>query len=76
MAPSVSLPPVEFCRGVKPRKAEKSRPDLKTAALGRLATIAEAVRAPTPGIESSNRQLSFFGAIGCDLSAERADNPF
>src|SRR5580700_11562729 len=44
--PNFSLPPVEFCLGVAPSQAAKSRPDLKACALAR---IAEAASAPTPG---------------------------
>jgi hypothetical protein len=47
--PNFSLPPVEFCLGVTPSQAAKSRPDLKACGSGALARIAEAASAPTPG---------------------------
>ena len=34
MAPSVGLPPLEFCLGVRPSQAAKSRPDLNTPGSG------------------------------------------
>ena len=49
MAPSFSLPPLEFCLGVRPSQAAKSRPDLNTLGSGTLATITEAMILPTPG---------------------------
>src|SRR5271168_1886959 len=49
MAPSFSLPPLEFCLGVNPSHAAKSRPDLNTLGSGTLAAIAEAISGPTPG---------------------------
>jgi hypothetical protein len=42
------LPPVELWRGVRPRKAAKSRPDAKALMSWIVATIAEAVTGPTP----------------------------
>ncbi len=59
MAPKLSLPPLEFCRGVSPSHAAKSRPDLKTRGSGTLATIAEVVIVPTPGMLASNRLTGF-----------------
>src|ERR1700723_1821283 len=48
MRPSRVLPPVEFWRGVRPRKAANSRPLAKAPASWIVATIAEAVTGPTP----------------------------
>jgi hypothetical protein len=48
MEPSFVLPPVEFCFGVSPSQAAKSRPDLKTPGSGTLAAITEAISGPTP----------------------------
>src|SRR5580658_10853483 len=56
-APSLALPPLEFCLGVSPSQAAKSRPDLNTLGSGTLAAIAEAVSGPTPGTRSSRRQV-------------------
>jgi hypothetical protein len=43
MRPSRVLPPLEFWRGVRPRKAANSRPLAKAPASWMVATIAEAV---------------------------------
>jgi len=43
MAPSLSLPPLEFCLGVRPSHAAKSRPDRNTPGSGTLAATAEAI---------------------------------
>ena len=59
MPPNLSLPPLEFCRGVSPSQAEKSRPDLKILGSGTLAAIAEAVIVPAPGMLASNRLTGF-----------------
>jgi len=48
MAPSVCLPPLEFCLGVRPSQAAKSRPDLNTLGSGTLAAITEAMSFPMP----------------------------
>jgi hypothetical protein len=48
--PSRVLPPVEFWRGVRPRKAANSRPLMKAPASWIVATIADAVTGPTPGM--------------------------
>src|ERR1700687_6103617 len=50
MRPSRVLPPVEFGRGVRPRKAANSRPLAKAPASWTVATIADAVTGPTPGM--------------------------
>src|ERR1700677_3478371 len=50
MRPSRVLPPVEFWRGVRPRKAANSRPLAKAPASWIVATIADAVTGPTPGM--------------------------
>ena len=46
-APSFCLPPVDFCRGVSPSQAAKSRPARKFSAAGTSAVIAVAVIGPT-----------------------------
>src|SRR3984957_13551201 len=53
--PNFSLPPVEFCLGVAPSQAAKSRPNLKACGSGALARIAEAASAPTPGTLAASR---------------------
>src|SRR6476659_9057804 len=50
MRPSRVLPPVEFWRGVRPRKAANSRPLAKALASWIVAVIADAVTGPTPGM--------------------------
>src|SRR5258708_38591973 len=50
MRPSRVLPPVEFWRGVRPRKAANSRPLAKALASWIVAMIADAVTGPTPGM--------------------------
>ncbi len=54
-APSFCLPPVDFCSGVSPSQAAKSRPTRKPSAAGTSAVIAVAVIGPTPGIVISRR---------------------
>ena len=49
MAPSACLPPLEFCLGVRPSQAVKSRPELNTLGSGMLAAITEAIILPMPG---------------------------
>src|ERR1700730_12539243 len=49
MAPSAFLPPFEFCLGVRPSQAAKSRPDLNTLGSGTLAAITEAILLQMPG---------------------------
>src|ERR1700722_12718165 len=49
MRPSRVLPPVEFWRGVRPRKAANSRPLAKALASWIVATIADAVTGPDAG---------------------------
>jgi hypothetical protein len=39
--PSAGLPRLEFCLGVRPSQAAKSRPDLNTLGSGTLAAITE-----------------------------------
>ena len=55
MAPSFCLPPVDFCSGVSPSQAAKSRPVAKVSGAGASAVIAVAVIGPTPGIVISRR---------------------
>src|SRR5262249_1007822 len=50
MRPRRCRPPVEHCLGVRPRKAAKWRADLNSVALATVATMAEAVILPTPGM--------------------------
>src|SRR5437870_2569662 len=55
MEPSFSLPPLEFCLGVSPNHAAKSRPVLNTLGSGTLDAITDAISTPMPGISSSRR---------------------
>ena len=55
IAPSFCLPPVDFCSGVSPSQAAKSRPVRKFSAAGTSAVIAVAAIGPTPGIVMSRR---------------------
>jgi len=48
--PGAHQPPVEFWRGVRPRKAANSRPLAKALASWIVALIADAVTGPTPGM--------------------------
>ena len=50
MAPSLCLPPVDFCSGVSPSQAAKSRPARKPSGAGTRAVIAVAAIGPMPGI--------------------------
>ncbi len=51
--PSLVLPPVDFCTGVRPTHAAKSRPERNVPAGGAKAWIAVAIMGPTPGIDIS-----------------------
>ena len=51
------LPPVDFCSGVSPSQAAKSRPAAKPCAAGVSAAIAVATIGPTPGIVISRRAV-------------------
>jgi hypothetical protein len=53
--PSLSLPPLEFCFGVRPSHAANSRPELENDGSGTVAAIADTVMTPTPGIVASRR---------------------
>src|ERR1700731_3631148 len=64
MPPSVCLPPLEFCRGVSPSQAAKSRPDLNTLGSGVEAVITEAISLPTPGTLASKRFISLRAMSG------------
>ena len=55
MAPSLCLPPVDFCSGVSPSQAAKSRPARKPSGAGTRAVIAVAAIGPMPGIVMSRR---------------------
>ena len=68
MAPSLCLPPVDFCSGVSPSQAAKSRPARKPSGAGTRAVIAVAAIRPMPGIVMSRR------ATGSAL-ARRAISP-
>src|SRR6202163_3763504 len=59
MEPSFSLPPLEFCLGVSPNHAAKSRPVLNTLGSGTLNAITDAISTPMPGISSSRRLVGF-----------------
>ena len=64
ICPSFCLPPVDFCSGVSPSQAEKSRPRRKVcgAGLGDASRAAAVVIGPTPGMVISRR------AIGSSLT--------
>ena len=59
--PSFCLPPVDFCSGVSPSQASKSRPAGNPSAAGTNAVIAVEVISPTPGIVINRR------AVGSDF---------
>ena len=56
--PSLSLPPVEYCRGTKPIHAARLRPDENVFQSPTSASSAVATIGPTPGISSSRRLSS------------------
>src|SRR5262249_15675447 len=60
-APSFCLPPVDFCSGVSPSQAAKSRPAANPSAAGTSAVIAVETIGPTPGIVINRR------AVGSDF---------
>ena len=73
------MPPVEFWRGVRPRKAANSRPLAKALGSRTVATIAEAVIGPMPGSSSAAApyrrlylRLDLF-VDGRDLRVDRVD---
>src|SRR6266404_2988287 len=59
-APSFCLPPVDFCSGVSPSQAAKSRPAANPSAAGTNAVIAVEAIGPTPGIVISRRAVGSF----------------
>ncbi len=65
MAPSLDLPPDEFCLGTKPSQAVNSLPFLNTEILPAVATAALAVTGLTP--QSVNKAT--FDALSCLLHA-------
>ena len=56
--PCLALPPLLFCLGVSPKAAERCRPEVKFEASPIVATTAEAVIGPTPGIFANRRLAS------------------
>ena len=70
--PRRSLPPDEFCLGVRPRKAANSRGPEKAETSSMLAAIAEAVPGPKPGIVIRRRALSSPRAIAAMVRSLRA----
>ncbi len=54
--PSFSLPPLDLLSGVKPSQAARSRPVLNWCPSPIVATMADAVIGPTPGIRVRRRQ--------------------
>src|SRR5580704_15283014 len=70
-APRFCLPPVDFCSGVSPSQAAKSRPARKPSAAGTSAVIAVEAIGPTPGIVISRRAV---GSVleRCLISASSA----
>ena len=56
--PSLSLPPLECCRGTRPSQAESCRPERNCAPSPIVATSAVAVMTPTPGIVARRRLAS------------------
>ena len=48
--PSLSFPPLEFCRGTRPSHAAKSRPERNMEGSGTCANRAALINAPTPGM--------------------------
>ena len=58
MRPRRCRPLVEHCLGVRPRKAAKWRADLNSVALATVATMAEAVILPIPGMVTRRRLAS------------------
>jgi hypothetical protein len=60
-APSFCLPPVDFCSGVSPSQAAKSRPAGNPSAAGTSAVIAVEAIGPTPEIVINRR------AVGSDF---------
>ena len=53
MPPCRDLPPLLFCFGVRPQAADRCRAEVKLEASPIVATTAEAVIGPTPGILAS-----------------------
>ena len=73
MRPSRSLPPLELWRGVRPRKAENSRPLAKALISWIVALIAEAVTGPTPGMVVNRLAVSSALTDAVELSVDRCD---
>ena len=64
--PSLSLPPLDLLSGVRPSQAAKSRPVLNCFASPTVATMAEAVIGPTPGIRM-RRRVSLSSIACCSI---------
>jgi hypothetical protein len=60
MPSNVVFPPLEFCRGTKPRQAANCRPLAKFFALPTVDTIALAVIGPMPGTFFNRLLTSLF----------------
>src|SRR3984957_5955843 len=68
--PNFSLPPVEFCLGVAPSQAAKSRPDLKACGSGALARSGERADAGDARRQPADRIASM---VGDDRALELVD---
>jgi hypothetical protein len=53
--PSLSFPPLEFCRGTRPSHAAKSRPERNMEGSGTCAARAALISPPTPGTPEPQR---------------------
>src|SRR5665213_759168 len=71
--PSRSLSPEEFCRGTRPSQAAKCRPDRNWEESPILATMADAVIGPMPGMVASRWLCSLF-LCRHDLKFEFSDS--
>lgn len=67
MRPSLSLPPLECCRGVRPNQAANSRPERNWLASVTDAASAVAPIGPMPGTDVKRRAVSFAAAKQVDL---------
>lgn len=75
ICPSRSFPPLDLLSGVSPNQAANSRPLLNCLPLPTVATIVEAVMAPTPGIVRSSAMGGSSQAVhnNCNMAHYDAD---
>jgi hypothetical protein len=75
MPPSLSLPPVEFCRGTRPIQAARSRPDLNALGSVMVAAIAVAPMMPIDFLTRDERGNPTGAIVAVHLNFSRLAKP-